>query len=232
MRLSTIRPNPLRYWPIVAGSIAAHGLLLAILALPRIEGFIDRSNNEGAVIVTLERALRTPALPAVAVAAGAPNVLQPRSPRTVFRSSVAPLVVPGLSAIPARRSALHPAPWPEGAGGDLRTALRGSSVGCANAAAMGLNRAEQARCDERWGQAARKAPQYADAPMDPRKRADFDQVAAGQAAHRRYLEAPMGPGVDHRSRDGPGQPKDIPFVMGDTDGLGRKKSDQSLGVRR
>jgi hypothetical protein len=39
----------------------------------------------------------------------------------------------------------------------------------------------------------------------------------------------MGPGVDHRDHGGPGQAKDIPFVLGDTDGLGRKKSNQSLG---
>jgi hypothetical protein len=230
--LPTARSKPLRPSAVLAGSLAAHGLVLALLAFPRIEAFPDHSNDEDALTVTLERIDQTPEPRAdMAAARAAPSQIQPRTPRAVFRASVAPLLVPGLAASPSRGAARHPAPLPEGPRGDLRAALRGSGVGCANGLAVGLNRREQERCQERWGEAARKAPVYAEAPIDPRKRAAFDQVAAGQAAYRRYLESPMAPGVDHRNRDGLGQAKDIPFVMGDTDGIGRKKSDQSLGIK-
>lgn len=204
----------------------AHGVVLGLLALPVAPAFVDRSNDEDALTVTLERRPPPPERAArEAVAETAASRMAPRAPRLATPPSVEPLRTAAPIGV-----ARHPAPLPEGPRGDVQAALRGSGVGCANGLAVGLNRREQERCEERWGEAARKAPQYADAPMDARKRAAFDQVAAGQAAYRRYLEAPMGPGVDHRSRDGPGRAKDIPFVMGDTDGIGRKKSDQSLGI--
>jgi hypothetical protein len=219
---------------VVAGSLVAHGLVLAILALPRIEGFADRSTDEGALTVTLERPERPGARAAVPpVAIDATEALPlPRRPSPRLSSLPVPPGVATLPVRPAVGSGHHPAPLPEGPQGDLRAALRASGVGCANARAVGLNRREQERCDERWGEASRRAPHYAEAPIDPAKRAAFDQVAAAQAAARRYREAPMGPGVDHRSRDGPGQAKEIPFVMGNMDGLGRVKSDESLGIKR
>lgn len=226
--------NRLSRGAVVAGSLVAHGLVLALLAIPQIESFPDRSDDEGALTVTLERMPPPPApstAPSTAMGPRALSEIQPRVPRAVYRSTVAPLALPGRAPSPARGTALHPAPLPEGPKGDLRAALRASGVGCANPAATGLNRREIDRCHERWGEAARKAPQYADAPIDPRKRAAFDQVAAEQAAYRRYLDAPMGPGVDHRSRDGLGRAKEIPFVMGNMDGIGRTKSDQSLGIK-
>jgi len=214
------------------GSIAVHGLVLALLALPRIEAFPDRSNDEDALIVTLERIDRTAeSQPDDQAASAALRQIQPRTPRAIFRTSVTPLFVPGAPAEAPRGTAAHPAPLPGGSRGDLRSALRGSGVGCANATAVGLNRRELERCHERWGEAARTAPVYANAPLSAGATAGFASQAARQEADRRYRAAPMAPGIDHRSRDGLGQAKDIPFVMGDTDGVGRKKSDQSLGVR-
>lgn len=219
---------------VLAGSLLAHVALLGVLALPQAPVFLDRSNDEGAIRVTLEQLSQDPVpaslsspLASLAVAEDAPTV-RPRAPRLTPPASVTPL---GLGAVDGKAVARHPAPLPEGPRGDLRSALRGSGVGCANPAAVGLNRREREHCDERWGEAARKAPTYANAPMDPAKRAGFDQQAARQAADRRYMEAPMGPGIDHRSRDGPGKAKDIPFVMGNTDGIGRQKSDASLGIK-
>lgn len=210
-----------------------HGVVLAFLALPRIAPFLDLSNDEDALTVTLERTERSLRARAATSAASVPNAIQPRVPRVVFKSPVAPLVVPGLSAAPTRAVALHPAPLPAAAPeGDLRAALRGSGVGCANETAVGLNRREIERCHERWGEAARKAPVYANAPLSGAATAAFDRQAARQEADRRYKASPMGVGVDHRDHGGPGQAKDIPFVMGDTDGIGRKKSDESLGIKR
>jgi len=229
--LSASRSKRLKQGALAAGSLAAHVVVLGLLALPASPLFADRSNDEDALTVTLERPSRSQVPPDLAATPrrAAPSAIQPRAPRLPVPASVTPLPYDRNAGI---GTALHPAPLPEGPRGDVRTALRGSGVGCANAAAVGLNRRERERCDERWGEAARRAPQYAEAPMDARKRAAFDQIAAGQAAYQRYRDAPMGPGVDHRSRDGPGKAKDIPFVMGDTDGIGRKKSDQSLGITR
>jgi hypothetical protein len=216
----------------VVGSLTAHAVVLAFLALPHIEAFPDRSNDEDALTVILERPRRqtTPAeaAPAAASIAAAPSTIQPRAPRMVFPSSVAPLVVGRPAAV---GTAPHPAPLPEGPKGDLRSALRGSGVGCANELAVGLNRREIEKCEERWGEAARKAPVYANAPISVGAGQDFARQAARQDAARRYRASPMGPGVDHRDHGGPGQAKDIPFVLGDTDGLGRKKSNQSLGIK-
>jgi hypothetical protein len=217
----------------MAGSLAAHAVVLAFLALPHIEAFPDRSNDEDALTLTLERPKRqappakaSAAAPASAVAA--PSRIQPRAPRLAVPPTVAPLVVGRPATI---GTAPHPAPLPGDSKGDLRSALRGSGVGCANAAAVGLTRREIEKCDERWGEAARKAPVYANAPISAGAGQDFARAAARQEANRRYKASPMGPGVDHRDHGGPGQAKDIPFVLGDTDGLGRKKSDQSMGIK-
>ena len=205
-----------------------------MLALPQATAFVDRSDDEDALTVTLVRphrpltTVRSQPVSARSVD-GRPLAVRP-SPR--LPALPVPPGVATLATLPAIGTGNHPAPLPEGPRGDLRSALRSSGVGCANATAVGLNRREQERCDERWGEAARRAPLYTEAPMDPAKRAAFDQIAAGQAAARRYRAAPMGPGVDHRSRDGPGQAKEIPFVMGNTDGIGRRKSDESLGIKR
>jgi hypothetical protein len=216
----------------VAVSLAAHAVVLAFLALPHIEAFEDRSNDEDALTVTLERP-RPPEVQASAaarapLAVAAPSTIRPRMPRMVFPSTVAPLQVGRPAPV---GTAPHPAPLPEGPKGDLRAALRGSGVGCANETAVGLNRREIEKCHERWGEAARKAPVYANAPIGVGAGQDFARAAARQEANRRYKASPMGPGVDHRDHGGPGQAKDIPFVLGDTDGLGRKKSNQSLGIK-
>lgn len=224
MTLSTARSLPLRRSAVLAGSIAAHGLVLVLLAFPRIEAFPDHSNDEDALTVTLERIDRTPEFLADSQAASAPSQIQPRAPRAVFRSPVAPLIVPGLPVAPRRGTAPHPAPLPEGPRGDLRAALRGSGVGCANERAVGLNRREVEKCQERWGATARNAPVYANAPRSAGAAIDFRQQSLAQEASRAYRESPMGVGVDHRSRDGPGKAKDIPFVGGlEQDGLGNSR---------
>lgn len=225
MILSTARLRPSSRTAIVVGSLAAHAVVLGLLALPHIEVFADRSDDEDALTVTLERPTRPiprTASPSSAPAAvTSPSAIQPRAPRMVFPSTVAPLAV---GRLPTIGTAQHPAPLPEGPKGDLRSALRGSGVGCANEAAVGLNRREIEKCHERWGEAARKAPVYANAPNSAGAAIDFRRQALQQEANRAYKESPMGLGVDHRSRDGPGQAKAIPFVGGlEQDGLGRPR---------
>jgi hypothetical protein len=236
---SAARKTRLRNGAVLAGSVILHAAILAALAWSTGARFPDRSNDEDAITVTLDRSAvprrPTPQTVASPDRAAAASPLRPHAPRLVAPSSITPLgvaPVPVLGPPAPRPTGLHPAPLPEGPRGDLRTALRGSSVGCANAEAVGLNRRELEHCDERLGAAARNAPVYA-APMDPAKRRAFDQQAIRQEADRAYRDAPMGIGIDHRNRDDPGKGKDIPWVLGaEQDGLGRQRSAAQQQLKR
>lgn len=238
MSPSAARKTRLRNGAVLCGSLLLHAVILAVLGWPAVTRFQDRSNDEDAISVTLDRD-RVPRRPTPETAespdrAAAASPVQPRAPRRVAPSWIQPLgvaPVPGPPAPANRATGVHPAPLPEGPRGDLRTALRGSSAGCANARAVGLNRREQEHCDETFGAKVRNAPVY-DAPMDAAKRRDFDTQALRQEADRAYRDAPSV-GVDHRNRDNPGKGKDIPWVLGaEQDGLGRSLSPEQQALRR
>jgi outer membrane biosynthesis protein TonB len=76
---------------------------------------------------------------------------------------------------------------PSGALPGFGSGLRGSVLGCANAAALHLSKAEQAKCNEAFGTGARESPVMD--PIGATKRADIDQQAAGEAAARRYRDS-------------------------------------------
>ncbi|HEY1427217.1 MAG TPA: hypothetical protein VGF50_11140 [Caulobacteraceae bacterium] len=87
--------------------------------------------------------------------------------------------------------------------------LRGSMLGCANAAALHLSRAEQAKCDEALGTGAHESP-VMDA-IGATKRAEIDRQAAAEQAAQRYRDStPSGseatpiagqPRIGHRPGD-------------------------------
>ena len=239
MPQNAARRTRLRNGAVLCGSLLLHAVILGALGWPVMVGFQDRSNDEDAITVTLERSVvpRRPTAETVASPDRATAALpvRPRAPRLVAPAWAQPLgvaPVPGPPAPPNRETGARPSPVPEGPRGDLRTALRGSAAGCANADAVGLNRREQEHCDEKFGAAARNAPVY-DAPMDAGKRRGFDAQALRQQADRAYRAAPMGVGVDHRSREGPGTMKEIPWVGGaEQDGLGRQKSAEQQALKR
>ncbi|ENZ80229.1 MAG: hypothetical protein IIZ71_06655 [Caulobacter sp.] len=220
---------------ILAGSLLLHGALLAWLALP-VPPLVERMAAEDLSTVTIDLIRPRPkdveARPARAATAPSSPLpqFQARPPARPVPAGVPTLSVPA-SGLAKPGSATHPAPLPaEAGGGDLRSALR-SSTGCVSADAVGLNRRERERCDERFGAAKAKGePLQA---MDAAKRQGFDAQAAAQEAYRRYKEGSMGPGVDHRSREGPGTMKEIPFVLGaQQDGLGRERRDVVDQIRR
>jgi len=233
----TARRTRFRNGAVLCGSLLLHAVILAALGWPVMTHFEDRSNDEDAINVTLERSVtprrqtpETVASPDRAAAAFSP---QPRAPRLATPSWVRPLGVAPVPGPPAPANRTTGAQrQPEGLRGDLRTALRGSSAGCANADAVGLNRREQEHCDEKFGAAARNAPVY-DAPMDAAKRRGFDQQAIRQEAARAAREAPVGVGVNHGSREGPGTMKEIPWVGGaEQDGLGNRRSAAQQALKR
>ncbi|WP_346764972.1 hypothetical protein [Caulobacter sp. 602-2] len=217
-----------RFWAVAGGSAVVHLAVLAWLALPVRAVFPDQDTVSTVTIELMTQPPRETPLEAAEAAPAATAAAQPipREARRPAPSGIAPspFVAAPSAGARDRGSASHPAPLPAAQpGGDLKSALRGSSTGCANDRAVGLNRRERERCDERWGEAARKAPEYA-APIEAGKRRDLDMQALRQEAERAYRDAPMGPGVDHRSRDGPGRGKDIPMVGGlEQDGLGRQR---------
>ncbi|MDO8296273.1 MAG: hypothetical protein Q7T19_07525 [Caulobacter sp.] len=191
----------LRRIAVVVASVLGHGLALALLGLtapgPREVRLVDP------FVVPLEIWTPPPAAKArhrTRAAAPPPSPVMPRRAAVAGPTDdIAPLPLP-VAPGPARPAAtatagLHPGPLPgEARGGDLRGALRGSPVGCANRDTVGLTRREREACDDAWG----KGRDQADiaAPIDRDKREAWDAVAARKARARRRKEAPPPPGID------------------------------------
>ena len=213
--MSAVRRERALKAAILAASAAGHGLVLTLIGLnvPRMH---ERPmfDEEQVMIVDLFRPpppprARRPDAPASTTPQGSP--VRPRAVVAPAPAAVAPLP---MAPVPAPAA---PAPAPkagagsggaasgQGAGppgGDLRGALRGSTVGCANRTAVGLNRREIEGCDETLGAGARDAP-FIPAPMAPRKRGGFDARAAAKARDRAWREAPVPSGIAPGS--GPGE---------------------------
>ncbi|USQ96935.1 hypothetical protein [Caulobacter sp. RL271] len=219
---------------ILAGSLLLHVILLTWLALP-VPPLLETLTADDLPTVTVDlvrpRQAEQPR-PAPASAASAPSPVLPFRIRPPARP--APAGVPRL-AVPAAGivrpgTATRPAPLPGEGAGDLRTALR-TSTGCVSADAVGLNRREREKCDERFGAAKAKGDPLSGMSAD--KRRALEAQGAAQQAYKDYLDAPMAPGVDHRSKDHPGTMKEIPFVLGaEQDGLGRPRKDVVDQIRK
>jgi hypothetical protein len=103
---------------------------------------------------------------------------------------------PGAPGQPAGSGGGSPLPdWGVKPGGDLRDAMRRSSVGCANASAVGLNKREREACTERLGAGAKDAP-YIPPAIGRAKQDAFDAAAARKEADRKWKAAPMPAGID------------------------------------
>lgn len=221
---------------ILAGSLLLHVLLLAWLALPvppLLEAILaDDLRTVQVDLIRPERQEQPRPRPASAQAATAPSPVPPfqvRQPARPAPAGVPTLEVPA-SGIAKPGTAIRPAPLPGDGAGDLKTALR-ASTGCASADIVGLNRREREACDERFGAAKAKG-----APLDgldAGKRRALEAQSAAQRAYRDYVNGPIAPGVDHRSKDQPGTMKEIPFVLGaEQDNLGREVKSVTNQIRK
>ncbi|WP_374473169.1 hypothetical protein [Phenylobacterium sp.] len=198
----------------IAASAAVHGLVLTLLAIhaPVLRTPPQVSGPPEPIIPVLIMPRLPP--PAPGEAAPAPIRLHRRPQR--FRLEelpVAPLPVPEARAsAPApregdRRGGFHPAPLPESPKDQLRTVLRGSDVGCANTAAVGLNRAEREDCDERFGRGAKDAPFLEPGlGMTRAKRQELDAAAAAKSARRAAMEGPAPRPIPPEPSDYDGEP--------------------------
>lgn len=221
---------------IIAGSLLLHVALLACLAIPT-PPLLQALAEDDLPIMTLALARPIPQeaprpRPSPVASTTSPNALpfKVRAPARPVPTGTPTVEVPA-SGLTRPGVAIRPAPLPGEGAGELRTALRNSATGCVSADAVGLNRREREKCDERFG-AAKAKGQPLDG-MDPSKRRMLDAQAADQESYRHYRDAPMGPGVDHRSKDHPGTMKEIPFVLGaQQDGLGRERKSVVNEIRR
>jgi hypothetical protein len=204
--LSAVRRERLTKTGIVAASAAGHLVVFALIGLtvPEVrERFV--ADEEQALMVDLFRPPPPPRAPrqeAAAAAVRSPSPVRPRLAPVTARPSVLPLPMapvprPAAPAAPARTgggSGQGSDPGAGQPGGDLRGALRRSTVGCANREAVGLTRRENEACDERLGAGAKDAP-YIPAPMAGAKRERFDARAAKKERDRKWREEGMPVGT-------------------------------------
>jgi hypothetical protein len=186
------RPRRRRDAVAIVASAGIHLLVLAVLAAqaPRLRIPLEPPGPPLAIIPVL----LVPRLPPSASAARPqPLRLHRRLRRFETPPPIAPLPVP--AAPPASQSAqsgpvaVHPAPQPEGPKADVRAALRASPVGCANAEAVGLTRAEREACNEQLGKGAKTAA-FPGLGLARDKQAAFDEAAQHNEACRAYRAAP------------------------------------------
>ena len=168
MRLSKTHRGHLERGIVLVAAVGLHVGVLLLLARPLILGFPDQSNDEDAVDVSLER----PRRPARSTARGEAIRPVPRAPAidapaTVETLPLAPLP-PGPTTIPG--------PVASNLRGDLGAALRSGGYACGGGRRALLTPEERARCEEKLGALALKAPSLP-APIDPDKRAYYDAVA-------------------------------------------------------
>lgn len=165
MRLPKTHRERLERGVILAAAVGLHALVLLLLARPVMLVFPDRSTNENAIDVTLDR----PRPPARSSARPAAPPLVPRRPVLPTPSDVESLPVESAPPSPPAT----PAP---SAPGSLAAALRAGGLGCGSERDARLSPEERARCQEKLGALALKAPSLS-APIDPAKRAYYDAVA-------------------------------------------------------
>lgn len=162
---------------IAALSLALHGVLLAWLARSAAPNLFANGPDLSSMSVELLRP--APERPKDAPAAGRPvagPVASAARPADTDVPSL-PSVSEGLGPVPAPA-----APAPAAGQADLRAVLR-SSAGCTRGASR--SREEREACEERLGSLRAPGRDYA-APMDPGKRAYYDELAAAGPSGQSY----------------------------------------------
>lgn len=166
---------------IAALSLALHAAVLGWLAWPQRADFFANGPDLSSMTVELARpsspehtspARSSRRVAVVRATASTPVVAQSEaSAEAAPPSSAPPSSVPAAAALPDQAQ--------------LRAALR-AGAGCARSASR--SREEREACEERLGSGRTDGPSYA-APMDPEKRAYYDELAAAGSSSRAYGDA-------------------------------------------
>jgi hypothetical protein len=180
---------------IVASAIA-HAAVLAVLVLQAPVMLHAPEEPPGPPQAIIPILLMPRAPPAGGGAAGRPEPLKlHRRPQRFMPppASVAPLTAPVKqdpeAATTQPAPAQRPSPPVDIPKADLRAALRHGLLGCANAQAVNLDRAERDRCDELMGKGARDAAFLGPGlGLSREKRALLDRAAGKREANAAYLE--------------------------------------------
>jgi hypothetical protein len=187
MRIHRRRPS--RFGWIVGLSLVLHAIVLAWLAWPASPDFLAA----GPDLPLMSVELVSPARPKPSVTRSSST---PAARRAVDRASesgseaIEPSPFPPVSAVetaPSGPSAPAAVGGPA-APANLAAALR-AGAGCARTTSR--SRQEREACEEKLGRLDPAGPRY-DAPMDPGKRAYFDEVAAAGASGRSYGDPKPG----------------------------------------
>ncbi len=156
---------------ILVAAVGLHALVLFLLTRPAPLVFADRSNDEDAIDVTLDRSRRPARSTGGADAAARMRPVPARLPP----SGVEPLPFQP-EAVAQAGPAVGSAPAGAGSTGDLAAALRGGGFACGSERDARLSPEERARCQEKLGALARNARPLP-ATIDVEKRAYYAAVA-------------------------------------------------------
>lgn len=174
-------------------SLGLHAIVLAWLARPASPDFLAA----GPDLPLMSVELVSPARPNPSVTRSSPTpAARPAADRAPEpgAEAIEPSPFPPVSAVEAAPSgSAAPAAGGPAAPANLGAALR-AGAGCTRTTFR--SRQEREACEEKLGRLDPSGPRY-DAPMDPGKRAYFDEVAAAGAAGRSYGDPkPMGAAPD------------------------------------
>lgn len=190
----------------VAISIAAHAFLLTVLALhaPKLFRPPEPTGPPQPIIPVLIMP-RVP--PAEAGGPPAPIRLHRRPQRlSPDELPLEPLVVPEAEADQTRAEGprVIAPPQDDAVTTNVRQALRGGRVGCANARALGLSREEREECDRKLARGAKDA-EFPGLGLDREKDSALARAAAEKDAYIRYRNGGVPPGTSGGPGDS-GQP--------------------------
>lgn len=195
--MSDRRRRLIRHYLVVGLSLLAHGAVLGWLAYSASINPFGAEPPPPPLSVELVRPERSGSRP-MRSASSPPSTVPMRHPwrgapgADVLSFPVLPSTASGPPGNPSPASADVVAP------GQLQGALR-AGTGCIGPATQTHSREEREKCLERLGRLSASAPAY-DAPIDPAKRAYFDEVAAAGPSGAVSQEATPGavtPGSAH-----------------------------------
>jgi len=195
--MSDRRRRLIRHYLVVGLSLLAHGAVLGWLAYSASVKPFGAEPASPLLSVELVRPERSGSRPMRSAASPPSTVPMRRAWRgapgaDVLPFPASPSTASGLPGNSSLSSADVVAP------DKLQAALR-AGTGCIGLATRALSREEREKCVERLGRLSASAPAY-DAPIDPAKRAYFDEVAAvgpSGAVSRDATPGAVTPGSAH-----------------------------------